>query len=142
MTTACTRLWLDCEFNEHGGDLLSMALVGDGVEWYAERELPAVIGPWVAVHVVPLLTGVKLPAREFGESLGVFLRQFPAVHVVADWPDDIKYFCSALIVGPGVCVAYPPLTMEIRRDLSSEASSVPHHALYDAWAIMLADTRP
>jgi hypothetical protein len=55
--------------------------------------------------------------------------------IIADWPEDIKHFCDALITGPGLRLDTPPLTMEIRRDIDA-VSAVPHNALEDARGIM------
>lgn len=132
------KLVIDCEFNGPGGQLLSMALVGvDGDEFYVELPLPMKepIDGWVKDNVVPLLEFEEpLSERDFKKSLEDFLSNYDAVHILADWPEDIKYFCEALITGPGERIDTPPLTMEVRRDLDAE-SSVPHHALWDARAI-------
>ena len=129
------RLFIDGEWNGYGGELISMALVAeDGREFYA------VLGcdnpePWVAENVMPKLNdghGVEL--RESVESvqvrLSLFLAQFDAVHIIADWPEDIERFCRLLITGPGTRINTPPLTMEVLRvDAPSEN---PHNALADA----------
>lgn len=125
------RLFLDCEFNEFQGELISMALVAeDGREWYEVVPCDAP-GPWVAQHVMPILGKPALPDKAaLTASLDMFLRQFDTVHVVADWPEDIAHFCQALIVGPGYKINTPPLTMEILRVGST--SALPHNALADA----------
>lgn len=42
------RIYVDCEFNGFGGELMSMALVAeDGREWYNVLPLPRDIEPWV-----------------------------------------------------------------------------------------------
>lgn len=132
------EIFLDCEWNSYGGALISMALVAmDGREMYVSLPLHEELDPWVAEHVVPVLgepeslsSHVDLAAR-----IGSFLSAYPAVHVIADWPEDIERFCRALVVGPGARVCTPPLTLEIRRDLDSEQSALPHNALADARAI-------
>ena len=128
------KLYLDCEFNEFKGALISMALVAeDGREWYevVPCENP---GPWVAVHVMPILGKLALPCvRDLSDSLQCFLSAFDSVHVVADWPDDIAHFCNALIIGPGLRINTPPLTMEVLR--IDAPSDNPHNALADARGI-------
>jgi hypothetical protein len=127
------RLFLDCEFNEFKGALISMALVSeDGREWYevVPCELP---GAWVTENVMPILGKQAIPVRQMQESLQRFLHGFDKVHVVADWPEDIKHFCDALITGPGIRLNTPPLTMEILR-IDAE-SALPHNALHDARGI-------
>ena len=67
------------------------------------------------------------------ESLQKFLHGFDKVHIVADWPEDIKHFCDALIIGPGMRLNTPPLTMEVLR--IDAQSTLPHNALHDARGI-------
>lgn len=127
------RLFLDCEFNEFKGELISMALVSEaGHEWYESLgcENP---GAWVAQHVMPIIGKEPVSMLDFQVSLRNWLMQFKAVHVVADWPEDIAHFCQALITGPGFRLDTPPLTMEVVR-VDAE-SSLPHNALHDARGI-------
>ncbi len=130
------RLFIDCEYNGFGGELISMALVDEaGRSWYKATPFSALVTPWVAEHVLPVMGNVDvLPKQEFAASLAEFLSLYHWVHLVADWPEDVKHFCEALITGPGQRIDTPPLTIEIRRDLDA-ASSVPHNALADAQAI-------
>jgi hypothetical protein len=129
------RIWIDTEFNEFKGDLISMALVAeDGQEFY--EVLPcANPGSWVAEHVMPILNKEPIAKVQLQHRLSFFLRRFDHVHLIADWPEDIQHFCDMLITGPGFRVDTPPLTMEIRRDLDA-VSALPHNALEDARAIM------
>lgn len=127
------RLFLDCEFNEFKGDLISMAIVSeDGREWY---EVVPCLSPsaWVAEHVMPILGKRAISIEEMQISLQAWLSQFEIVHIVADWPEDIKHFCDALIVGPGMRINTPHLTMEVVRIEAS--STLPHNALHDARGI-------
>jgi hypothetical protein len=129
------RIWIDTEFNEFKGDLISMALVAeDGQEWYEVTycENP---GQWVAQNVMPILNKDPIPKIEMQTGLSLFLSRYPSVHIIADWPEDIAHFCNLLITGPGYRLDTPPLTMEIRRDLDA-VSLLPHNALADARAIM------
>lgn len=127
------KLFLDCEFNEFRGALISMALVDEnGREWYevVPCENP---GPWVAEHVIPILGRgpVSLPFMQ--ASLSAWLSVYESIHIVADWPEDIAHFCTALITAPGMRIDTPPLTMEVLRiDATSE---MPHNALADARGI-------
>lgn len=128
------RIWIDTEFNEYKGDLISMALVAeDGREWYEVRHCKNP-GDWVAEHVMPILGKEPISLLAIQVGLLRFLAQFDAVHLVADWPEDIAHFCNLLITGPGIRIDTPPLTMEIRRDLDA-VSELPHNALEDARAI-------
>ena len=130
-----TRIWIDCEFNEHAGrhELISMALVAeDGREWY---EVLRCSNPrsWVAENVMPILGKPYIEQEEFYGSLAEFLEGYEAVHIIADWPSDIALFCDALIISPGCRIDTPPLTLEIIR-LDGD-SALPHNALADARGI-------
>lgn len=128
------NIYVDCEFNSFGGELISMALVADdGEQWY--EVLPVDNPhPWVQEHVMPVLSKGPIPKKSFQRSLENFLSRYEAVHIVADWPEDVVHFCRALITGPGMRLDTPLLTMEVRRDLDAE-SRIPHNALADAIAI-------
>lgn len=127
------RLFIDCEFNEFQGDLISMALVDEnGREWYevVPCDNP---GQWVAANVMPILGRAPVSVRLMQVSLQAWLALYDDVHIVADWPEDIAHFCKALITGPGMRINTPPLTMEVLRiDATSE---LPHNALADARGI-------
>ena len=129
------KIYIDTEFNEFKGELISMALVAeDGNEFY-EVLYCANPGNWVSKHVMPFLEKEPIELDVFQTKLQQFLFQYHSIHLIADWPEDIKHFCDALITGPGMCLNYPLINMEMRRDLSSEDSKVPHNALHDARAI-------
>ena len=74
-----------------------------------------------------------IPYRDMQHSLELWLSQFDSVHVIADWPEDIQHFCNALIIGAGMRINTPPLTMEVLR-IDAE-STLPHNALHDARGI-------
>ncbi|MDM0086778.1 MULTISPECIES: hypothetical protein [unclassified Variovorax] len=132
-----TRLWIDTEFNGMGGELISIALVDEqGLTFYESLGCDNPV-PWVAVNVMPIIGKPARPRATVQEKLSAWLARYPAIHIVADWPDDISHFCQLLITGPGVRLETPPLTLEIRRDLDGE-SKCPHNALADAIAIRAA----
>lgn len=127
------NIYIDCEFNGFGGELISMALVAeDGEEFYEVLTCKDYITPWVAQHVMPILNKEAVSLSVFQTKLQQFLHHYTAVHIIADWPDDIKYFCQALITGPGTRINTPALTMEIARIETD--SKLPHNALEDARA--------
>lgn len=129
------KIWIDTEFNDFKGALISMALVGeDGREWY---EVLHCSNPshWVEKNVIPVLHKNAIEVWRMQRSLNIFLSTIDEIHIVADWPEDIQHFCELLIIGPGQRIATPPLTMEIRRDLDGAVSAIPHNALADARAI-------
>jgi len=128
------RLWIDCEFNSYKGQLMSLALVGEGdVQFYVVLPLPDEIEPWVQANVVPILGAHPIPYAVAQDGLENFLAQFGSVHIIADWPEDIAHFCDFLITGSGSRIDTPPLTMEVVR--VDAPSQVPHNALWDAIGI-------
>jgi hypothetical protein len=131
------KMWIDTEFNEYKGALISLALVAeDGREWYGVRFCDDP-GWWVGEHVMPFLN--KEPRRDdyLRASLNEFLEQFDSVHIVSDWPGDIAHFCNFLEYRPGDRIGPDSMTFEVRRDLPDTASTsaVPHNALEDARAL-------
>jgi len=131
------RMFIDCEFNGHGGELISMALVADDDDsFYEVLTCKEPIVPWVAENVMPVLRKKPIYKKIFQRKLGEFLLRYDDVHIVADWPVDITYFCNALLLKPDKCMATPKLSFEIwRGDTTEVIPVVPHNALSDALAI-------
>lgn len=124
------RLWIDCEWNDFQGELISMALVDED-----SREFYEVVGcespmAWVFNNVMPVLDKDPVPFWLFRQRLGEFLSAYRNVHIIADWPEDIAHFCNALIRGAGERIDTPPLTLEVVRECYR--STRPHNALADA----------
>ena len=147
------RYFLDTEFNGFGGELLSLALVpeyGDQ-EFYASLPLPGKIHPWVEQKVIPYLRHVPpgvdhhLSREQAAQHIAAYFEGDADPVIIADWPDDIAYFCALLVTGPGEMAAVNGLRFELVNGagFSSAANSrVPHNALHDARALrdfMLAD---
>lgn len=132
------RLFLDTEFNGFGGKLISMALVPEDSsfrEFYKEVEMNDRVEPWVQENVVPHLCLIPCSRFEFQQSLAQYLWEAGECTIVADWPDDIRYFCESLITGPGMCLTLlHNIHFELDFGLEYE-SVVPHNALHDARAI-------
>jgi hypothetical protein len=132
------KLFLDTEFNGFGGRLISMALIPEDSttrEFYKELEMSEQLEPWVRDNVVPHLVLVPSSYNEFQQSLAQYLREIGECTIIADWPDDIKYFCEALITGPGEMISFKH-TIKFELDLNINYESlVPHNALHDARAI-------
>jgi len=126
-------IYIDCEWNSFGGDLISMALVADdGREFY--QVLPCDNpDPWVIEHVIPVLNQRATTLEAMRTYLQWFLMGFDSIHIIADWPEDIERFCAMLITGPGMRLNTPPLTMEVLR--VDSVSLLPHNALEDARAL-------
>lgn len=128
------RMWIDTEFNSFKGELISMAIVTqDGKEFYESLGCSKP-DPWVEKNVMPIIGKDPIEKIPFQWKLCGFLSQYQHMHLIADWPEDIQHFCDMLIIGPGMRINTPLLTMEIRRDLDAE-SDIPHNALSDARAI-------
>lgn len=139
-----TKLIIDCEFNSSGGQLLSMALVPvkEGVApFYEELAVVEPIDHWVAENVMPHM---KLAADNnwrhslpsFQMALEAYLDQFEEVQIIADWPDDISYFCKATITAPGEAIKMPKMSFKIS-PITNEKSKTLHNALADAEAMRL-----
>lgn len=136
------RVVIDTEFNGFGGELISMALVDvdspDRAPFYEVLECSFPVVPWVEEHVIPVLNKNPVSKDVFTERLYLFLSRYKGIHIIADWPEDIKYFCESLLLGPGQCMPTPPeMTFEINRHIEAK-SSLPHNALADAYAIAAA----
>ena len=141
------RYFLDTEFNGFGGALISLALVPE----YGDQEFYAVVPleeeplPWVSQHVLPYLGSVPpglssdpIPPNQIARDLAFYLQGDGEPMVVADWPDDIAYFCRLLVTGPGQMVATGPLRFLFLDNVgfsTAENSRVPHNALHDARAL-------
>lgn len=136
--------FLDTEFNEFGGDLISLALVREdgGKELYVATGCGAP-GAWVAANVIPIVfcegaIPVMVNARNIGWEIARFLEGDEYPVIVADWPDDIRYFCGALITKPGEMVGIPRLQFNlVRADAypTTLEGAVQHNALWDARAL-------
>jgi hypothetical protein len=133
-----TILFLDTEFNGFGGKLISMALVPENnkiPEFYVELEMKDQLHPWVKENVVPHLFLNPCTNNEFQNALAQYLNLVGGCIIVADWPDDIRYFCESLITGPGERIAISN-NIKFELDFSIKYESlVPHNALHDARAI-------
>lgn len=143
------RYYLDTEFNEFGGDLISLALVrDDGESLYLVYPDLQEYGPWVKDNVVPILWSIpspipgmayKLESHEEGaRRIQSFLSGDPHIVIVTDWPDDIRYFCQAIITGPGMMINIPGIVFQMLRvDAypTTLENAVQHNAWWDAMAL-------
>ena len=132
------RLFLDTEFNEFGGELISMALVSEyGMEWYEVRKMTSAPGEWVSQHVIPKLDKVPLESHEFRASFQGFIHAFDGCEIIADWPADFEHF-NALLSGVGADAGFSiPIecTMRLVRGDATIIPENPHNALSDARAL-------
>lgn len=131
------KLFLDCEFNGFGDELISMALVDENERYFYEV-LPCDSPiPWVAEHVIPILNQPALFLQQFQSQLRNFLFHYDSVHIIADWPEDLSLFLKSLIVGFGSSMTTPPMTLELynKQHELNIPSAQPHNALQDALAL-------
>jgi hypothetical protein len=127
------KLFIDGEWNSYGGELISLALVPEiGYHFYEELGCDNP-DPWVAENVMTKLVKNQITMSEMQEKLEAYLSQFESIHIVADWPEDIMWFCKVLITGPGTRINTPPLSLEVLR--VDTVSTNPHNALADADAL-------
>ena len=134
------KLYLDTEFNGHGGELVSLALAAEkGDHFYQELFIPNRIWhPWVHENVVPYLDSINsLSYEEFRKSLREYLRDRSRELIIyADWPADFEHLIQ-LMVGPTFDTSWMfPCTMKLVR--VNTFPEKPHHALSDAIALMQA----
>lgn len=132
------RLFIDCEFNGSMGALISMALISEDGQrhFYEVVDFAEPVEPWVKDNVMPILEKPAISYAEFQRKLRMFLKQFPAVHFVADHPEDILRVCRTLIISGGKWMDdIQPMTFEVIDELSAKASKVPHCAWHDAIAL-------
>jgi len=138
-------IFIDTEFNGStlngfSGELISMALVDKYNEFYEVILLGSnvLIDPWVEENVIPVLNKPSISFKEFQKKLENFLseRFFPnGFVIIADWPDDIKYFCDSLITDLGYMISIPSFEAHVMLNIDSKCSKIPHNALEDVKAI-------
>ena len=137
------KIWIDTEFNDYKGDLISMALVAeDGREWYGVRYFNNPT-EWVRSNVIPYLGRCPESDDRLRDTLHAFLAKFENVHIIADWPGDIAHFCHFLEWAPGERIGPSTMVFEVRSDLpdTSKTSVAPHSALSDARALCPRQTK-
>jgi hypothetical protein len=142
------RYFIDCEFDGHGGPLLSMAVVRmDGASVYFIVPGP-IRDPWVEENVRPVLrrhdpmrvSPVNLCLYELGEFLRHFIvDRYPII--TADSPVDIWRFCEAISTGPDggwMSTDYRHLCFEVH-NVDTYPTDLPgavqHNAWWDAMAL-------
>lgn len=143
------RHFIDCEFDGHGGELLSMALVReDGRSIYlCIADEPDLLDSWVRQNVWPLVHR-RLPigrtvayVADWGDFIRSFLGPYGNPTIVADSPVDIWRFCEAISTDAEGCwrsTDYPCMTFEVHNvdcyptDLPG---AVQHNAWWDAMAL-------
>lgn len=147
-----TRLYLDTEFNGHGGALISLALVSpEGHEFYEAVDITTYpdylwgdgphrfrIEPWVAENVVPVLDKPGLHWPLFKLAFHQFIQQFDNPEVICDWNADAAHFLSLLSgVDYMSSLDFACRVIVLRTPNPGGPSSArPHNALADARGLM------
>lgn len=142
------RVFIDCEFDGHGGQLLSMALVAadDRALYLCIPDRPESLSPWVAQNVWPLVHK-PLPVgrtvaflHDWGSLIKAWLGEGNAT-ITADSPVDIGRFCTVLstgIDGGWASTDFPRLRFEVV-NVDCYPTDVPdaiqHNAYWDAVAL-------
>lgn len=137
------KYFIDCEYNGFGGELLTLAIAGeDGRDLSLSRPFKEInamdLDPWVETHVLPRIDAAPFQEMEltsFGPAIARYLRPDVRPLIVADWPEDIKHFCDALLTKPGEMAQLPILHFELIHKHAYSAKlkgAVPHNALWDA----------
>jgi hypothetical protein len=152
--------YIDCEFDGYGGKLISIGIAAlNHATFYAVLDKYA-YGPdvdevqecddWVYDNVIPKLMShtrfnhrlsrafPSITHKELSTELGIFFAGDEEIHIIADWPDDIKYFCELLVTGPGTMINIPSITFDIKR-VDAYPNDIPfaiqHNAIWDAIAL-------
>lgn len=143
------RYYLDTEFNEHGGELISLALVTDKhVPLYIVSSEPIDMSSWIFDNVFnnihaggPVEPVVLRSPLFFGEVIRNYIGEDDHPVIIADSPVDIWRFCQVLSTnedGGWQSADYPRMTFEVHNvDCypTTLAGAVQHNALWDAMAL-------
>lgn len=130
-----TTLYLDTEFNGYGGELISLALYNPAKMngFYEVIAIPQVIQEGVDENVIPKLGKEAIGRRVFRDKLRDYLKRFPNLVIVADWPADFQHF-FAQIMREGHWEVDIPLRAELINS-GEVLSQIPHNAYADAKAL-------
>lgn len=153
------RFFIDTEFDGFGGELISLAIVPEinpmdnslylvnakysyngrcCSKWVKDNVIPILEHSPVEPYIVNLDLFPIYIQRYIYEYITINSYNFEDVVIVADWPDDVKYFCECLITGPGLMVNVPTLKFEIKRVNSYPneiEDAVQHNAWWDAYCL-------
>ena len=135
------RLYLDTEFNGHGGELISLALVGEvgGIQhkFYEATQFIGPVDAWVAEHVLPKLGTVPLKSYIFRRNLHAFLSFYRDPEIICDWHADAEHFCR-MLAGPDYASSmdFACRITILKTPPGYPVSKNPHNALADALALM------
>jgi hypothetical protein len=152
-----SRIYIDCEFDGHGGELLSMALVRENGRsiYLCIADKPDLLDPWVEENVWPLVHA-RLPVgrtvafvEDWGQLIRSFLGPMRSPVIVSDSPVDIWRFCETVSTGSNgewKSTDFPRMTFEVHNvDCypTTLSGAIQHNAWWDAMALrhkLLCDT--
>jgi hypothetical protein len=141
------RYFIDCEFDGHGGPLLSLAMVAENGRGIHIGTTERASDPWVIANVVPLLfkhdasEGCVVNLNDVGGVIRAFVGPVDRFIVAADSPVDIGRFCEALSTGPDggwASCDYASIAFEVHNvDCypTTLEDAVQHNAWWDAMAL-------
>lgn len=132
-------LFLDCEFDGHKGQLISMALVphDNDVHFYEVLSHEEIKNEWVKNHVIPVLDKAPITLEMFKLRLIRYLKEHIAEEIVADSPADIIYLMD-LMHGIGGDGRYYYETIPLNCLFINSGRlkpEIPHNAVCDAEAL-------
>lgn len=132
------RLYIDTEFNGHGGELISMAVVSAyGHSWYYAKRLLGPPNPWVAEHVLPKIDEASyIHSAVFRMDFQRWIKDFDNPEVICDWHADAEHFCK-MLEGPSydTSLDFPCSITILKTPPGQPVSANPHNALADAIAL-------
>lgn len=131
-------LYLDTEFNGHGGQLLSLALANPasgGKHFYARLPNPAKWHPWVLEHVAPHFEIEPDEMIVFRHRLREYLQRREPVTIYADWPADF-YYLTDIMCGAAFEDTWMAECQLVLLRGTDPKPVKPHNALSDAIALM------
>ena len=142
------RYYVDCEFDGHNGQLLSIAMVREDGASIHIRTFAFATDPWVSANVMPHMNNHKadvcfsgLQINSVGGELRKMIGDDPDPVIVTDSPVDVARFCQALSNnkdGGWASVDYSLLRFEVH-DVACYPTNLPgavqHNAWWDAMAL-------
>lgn len=131
------NFFIDLEFCIASDTIISLGIVSedDKHRFYEVLDHSTVTDEWVKDNVIPILQKDPITLTEFHERLTAFCGKFAGMHLIANHPNDIRFFNELLINGDkGKWILIQPLTFEVDDNLSGKQSTLLHNALHDAIA--------
>lgn len=143
------KYYLNCKYNGPKGLLLTIAIVReDNTAIYLgvhnADATQVAVDPWITEHVIPVMNKSPINLRwvapwQLAQDIAAFFRHDPAPHIIANWPDDVAYFCNAIKEDAGhVAGFHNGFTVEMRQVEAyptEVATAVKHNSVWDAIAL-------